>query len=83
MFRVILRSRANRILLPIGLAWAIIAAGWILPIIGIVAENLTFWLLVCVGWMIVEVYFTFLAYLDYEARKDRRHLQVIKTKDLT
>lgn len=79
MFRVILRSRANRILLPMGLAWAIIMCGWILPILGIQTEiNFTFWLLTCVSWMIVEIYFTFLRYLDHEARTNHANLRVLK-----
>lgn len=81
MFRAILRSRAHKILLPIGLAWAIIACGWVLPIMGFATEiDFTFWLLVCVGWMLVEIYFTILQYLDHEARKDHTNLKIVKTK---
>ena len=72
MFKFIVHSRAHKILFPMGLAMGIILAGWILPIINIGIEfDFVTLLLICVGWMVFEIYFTVLAYFDYEARTTR------------
>lgn len=71
MIKAIVRSRAYKIVMPVGLGWAIVLAGCILPMldVSINPDTYIFWLFVCIGWTLIEIYFSVIAYLQYEARQ--------------
>lgn len=74
MLKAIIRSRAYKIVMPVGLGWAIIFASCVLPMLDVSVnpDTYVFWLFVCIGWTLIEVYCSVIAYLQYEEKKTNK-----------